>query len=225
MLKLSRKGIVASVAIGIVVLLAGAGIAYFSLDGGSADASPSGKNYAVYKDDRTIGAPSAPVVLIEYAAPTCPHCAHFNATVLPSLKKDYIDTGKVLYVLRVFPISPVDGAIEMVARNLPKDKYFGYIDFLFRNQPQWDPEYGVTDVKGALTKLSAQAGVDAAAFARGLADKNEPDRINRIAQDGQMRYNINAVPTIVLNGTPLPSQDASSYPALKAKIDAILAKK
>ena len=163
--------------------------------------------------------------MIEYAAPSCPHCAHFNEAIFPLLKKDFIDNGKVLYVLRVFPISPADGAVELVARCLPKGKYFPYIDFMFRNQSQWDPEYGVENVKDAMVQLSGKMGVSPAMFDRCVADKDGPDRLNRVAQDGQMRYGINSVPSLVLDGTPLQSNEAADYPSLKAKIEAKLAKK
>jgi protein-disulfide isomerase len=222
MARISRKGMIAA-ATAVVVIVAAGAIAYYCLDGGEAAAQSTAKNYSVYKDDRTIGAPNAPAVLIEYAAPSCPHCAHFSQTVLPLLKRDYIDTGKVLYVLRVYPIMPVDGAVESVARCLPKEKYFPYIDFMFRNQPQWDPEYGVTNVQDALVQLSGQAGVSREVFKRCVTDTTALDRLNRVALDGQMRYDIHAVPMMVLNGKVV--EGATEYPKLKAAIEAILAKK
>jgi protein-disulfide isomerase len=222
MARISRKGMIAAATAAVAIVAIGA-ITYYCLDGGEAAAQSTAKNYSVYKDDRTIGAPDAPAVLIEYAAPSCPHCAQFDQTVLPLLKRDYIDKGKVLYVLRVYPIMPADGAVESVARCLPKEKYFPYIDFMFRNQPQWDPEYGVTNVQDALVQLSGRMGIDRKTFARCLADTAALDRINRLAQDGQMRYDILAVPTIVLNGKIVAG--ATEYPKLKAAIEAILAKK
>lgn len=225
MAKFTRGGIFATVAASIALILVVGAVAYFCLDGGEATAKAGNKNYAVYKDDHTLGKADAPVVLIEYAAPSCPHCAAFDMKVLPLLKKDYIDTGKVQYVLRIFPISPADGAVALLARCQPKEKYFPYIDFMFRNQPQWDPEYGVETVGDAIKKLAAQWGIGPGKFDQCINDKDEPERLNRIAQDGQMRYDVRAVPTAVLNGKVLQPEDIGSYPALKAKIDALLAGK
>ena len=106
-----------------------------------------------------MGNPKAKVVLIEYAAPTCPHCAHFNETVFPQLKQKYIDTGKVYYVFRVFPLHPSDVAAEAMAVCLPKDSYFQFIDLLFRNQKDWDWEYQVQDIHGGLVKMGRIAGM------------------------------------------------------------------
>jgi protein-disulfide isomerase len=220
MAKLSRRQTYFAVA--AVGALAICAAVYAFVGYSDTEAKPSAKNYSVFKDDRTMGSPNAPIVMIEYAAPTCPHCAHFYVEVLPKLKKDYIDTGKVLYVFRVFPLFPVDGAVELVARSLPPEKYFSYLDLIYRNQPKWDPEYGVTDMRGALVALSAKMGVSAETFDRVITDKDALDRINRIAQDGQMRYAISVVPTFVINGTVIKGQDAV-WDVLKSKLDSLSA--
>jgi len=80
-----------------------------------ADAGPDG--------DIMIGADKAPVTVIEYASMTCPHCAHFSETTLPELQKRYIDTGKVRYTLRAFPLDALSAAGFMLARCGGKDKY------------------------------------------------------------------------------------------------------
>ena len=119
--------------------------------------------------------------MLEYAAPACPHCARFDETVFPLLKKNYIDTGKVFYIFRVFPIMPADGAAEAIARCLPADKYFRFIDLLFRNQKIWDPEYGVTDVRGGLVQMARIAGMScrksrSVHFGQGRAGSHQPSR-------------------------------------------------
>ena len=153
MLKSFRWRLAAAV-VGMAVLTLG-----LSGCGDESNAKAPEKNYSVYKEDHLIGSPKAPVVVIEYAAPTCPHCARFFLEVLPQLKKAYIDTGKVLYVFRVYPLMPADGAIEAVALSLPKDKYFAYIGAMYRGQPEWDPEYGVANVRDAILKLSTPFGI------------------------------------------------------------------
>ena len=181
----------------------------------------------VYKDDRTLGSPNASIKMLEYAAPTCPFCAHFNETVMPLIKKNYIGTGKVFYIFRVFPLSgngPADGAAEAIARCLPADKYFWFIDLLFRNQKTWDPEFGVTDVRGALFRQAKLAGMTVEELDRCLADKNVIDRINQIAQDGEIKYNIQGTPTIVVNGEVLQTTE-ETWPALQARFDSLLSKK
>ena len=217
--------IIAASAVGVVALAA---ILYFFVFNPASD-NPmllaDGQNSPIqaYKDDRTLGSPKAPITLLEYAAPVCPHCAHFSETVFPLLKKNYIDTGKVYYIFRVFPIMPADGAAEAIARCLPADKYFWFIDLLFRNQKTWDPEYSVTDVRGGLLQVARIAGMTAEKVDECIADKSQQERINQVAQDGETKYNIQGVPMFILNGTVWESGGVT-WPQLQKKLDSLLSK-
>src|SRR5215475_11248743 len=84
-----------------------------------------------------MGSATAPVTMIEYASMTCPHCAHFAVTTFPKLKERYIDTGKVRYIFREFPLDPVAAGASLLARCADKDKYFSLIDLLFQTRDQW----------------------------------------------------------------------------------------
>src|ERR1700743_1331037 len=148
---LGGRVVLAIVAIGVV--------AYFLMNGSSDDASlaSGGTKFAitVSPDDRTMGNPKAPIQVVEYAAPMCPHCAHFDMTMFPTLKKEYIDTGKIYYVFRVFPLSQGDIGAESIALCVPADNYFAFIDLLFRNQSKWDPDgYQIPDVRAALISMA-----------------------------------------------------------------------
>ncbi len=211
----------------VLLLAASAGAAWYFLkdtvETPTAAAAPSGPGYTITARDMTLGNPKAKVVLIEYAAPVCPHCAHFNETIFPELKKDYIDTGKIFYVFRVLPILPEDGPAEKLARCQPKGKYFEFMDMLFRNQAKWDPEYGITDVRGGLLELSKSKGMSEADFTKCITDTKADDEINAVAKEGIDRYGINSTPSIVINGTLRAG--LADYAALKAEIDKELAKK
>jgi protein-disulfide isomerase len=190
------------------------------------DATAGGApGFTIAADDHTLGSRKAPITIIEYAAPTCPHCAHFDETVFPTLKANYIDTGKVFYVFRVFPLHPSDGAAEAMARCLPVDQYFQFIDLLFRNQAQWDWEYQVQDIHGGLVKMGRLAGMTPEKVDSCIADKAMQDRINKVAQDGQTRYNINSTPTFVIDGVVREVADIGTPEDLQHTLDAMLAKK
>src|SRR5471032_622936 len=87
-----------------------------------------------------LGSANAPVTITEFASMTCPHCAHFNETVFPKIKSEYIDTGKIRYVFREFPLDLKAVAGSMLARCIAKDdagKYFAVVDLLFKQQEDW----------------------------------------------------------------------------------------
>lgn len=223
------KGALAStkqLVIGGLALLAVAGLAYYFLSPKTPATTASSTAIVVHSDDRTLGNPKAPITMVEYAAPQCPHCARFNGAVMPRIKQEYIDTGKVFYIFRVFPLAPTDGAIEGIARLcLPKDKYFQYIDLMFRNQPKWDPDgYQIPDVGAAVKQLASIMGVTPEQADRCMTDPKEQERINQVSQDAVARYNISGTPTFVINGTVVTTAEAT-WPQLKARFDSLLAKK
>src|ERR1700722_3869816 len=90
--------------------------------------------------DMSLGPANATVTITEYASMTCPHCAAFNAEVFPKLKAEYIDTGKIRYIFREFPLDVKAAAGSMLARCIAKgdaNKYFAVTDLLFRSQNDW----------------------------------------------------------------------------------------
>ena len=214
------------VLVGIVVLALltlGAGF-YFYEQSGPPDVVAAVVGGGAVPGDRTLGSSRAPITLIEYAAPMCPHCARFNADVIPLLKSNYIDTGKVFYIFRVFPIGAADVPAEALARCQPADKYFQFIDLLFRNQEKWDPEYGVTDVHGALVSLSRIAGMSAGQVDACMSNQDEQKRIMAVAQDASARYGITGTPTLIINGE-VEQAGGMPWTTLKSKLDSLLAKK
>ena len=90
--------------------------------------------------DRVLGNPDAKVTMIEYASATCPHCAHFSNNTFPTLKTEYIDTGKVKYIFREFPFDDLALAAFMLARCAPEDKYYPMIEVLYEQQAEVDAQ-------------------------------------------------------------------------------------
>lgn len=199
---------------------------YRSRSRGDSPAAAANRPIVVRPDDRTLGNPRSNVILLEYAAPTCPFCAHFNATVLQRVKAEFIDTNKILYIFRTFPISATDGAVEALARRcLPADKYFRFLDLMFRNQDKWDPDgHQIDDVHGAVVQMARIMGISPADADRCMSDRQELDRINQVATDAINTYNIHSTPTLILNGTIVEGTEAT-WEGLKAKIDSLLAKR
>ena len=213
-------------ALGIVALLAAAGAAWWALipSGDTSAVTRSADGYELKAEDRTMGNPRAKVVLIEYAAVTCPACAMFNAQVFPQIKSNYIDTGKVLYVFRMYPRMAEDGAGGKMARCVPPDRYFTVIDSLFNNQSKWNPEFGIQDSRGGLLQIGRIMGMSTEQVDQCIAAKEDDDRINAVATEGQSRYNVTGTPTFVINGQPQPS-GGMPYEAMAKLLDQALAGK
>lgn len=95
---------------------------------------------APLKSDYAMGSDKAPIVMLEYASLSCPHCAHFSNTVLPELQKKYIETGKLRYVLRQFPINEPALKAAMLVECVGEqshEKYFLFSKVLFDAQNKW----------------------------------------------------------------------------------------
>ncbi|HUO93717.1 MAG TPA: thioredoxin domain-containing protein [Rhizomicrobium sp.] len=209
----------------VVVAVVGLGVAaWFVFSGPSSDATASATpTVLLTKDDHTLGSPKAPVTVIEYAAPMCPHCAHFDMNVFPDFKREYIDTGKVYFVFRVYPLGAPDVAVEAMAQCLPKENYFSFIDMMYRNQSQWDPDgYTIPDIHGALVHMGAIAGLTSAQVDTCIGDQAAQQRIQQVGTDAQARYGVYQTPSFIIDGrlaNPVTLED------MKAILDPELAKK
>lgn len=90
--------------------------------------------------DHVMGKTTAPIVIVEYASLSCPHCAHFSSGVLPELEKKYIETGRVQYVLRQFPLNEpaLKGAVLLdCIGEQSNEKYYIFSRVLFDAQSKW----------------------------------------------------------------------------------------
>jgi protein-disulfide isomerase len=153
--------------------------------------------------DMFMGDDKAPVTVIEYASMTCPHCAHFQETTFPELKKRYIDAGKVRYIFREFPLDTLAAAAFMLARCAStddKNKYFAMVDTLFRQQRSW----AVEKPMAPLLAISKQAGFTEESFKTCLANQKVLDGIESMRQRAVTKFKVQSTPTFFINGMPYP---------------------
>ena len=146
--------------------------------------------------DMAMGKADAPVTIVEYSSLGCTHCADFQKDVFPYLKKTYIDTGKVRYIARDFPLDQVAAAAAMLARCVPKDKYFDMVELLFDRQQAWHVAENPTD---ALFKLVKQTGFTRESFETCLKDQALLDGISAQRQRGADLFKIQGTPTFFVN--------------------------
>ena len=150
--------------------------------------------------DRVLGKADAPVTLIEYASLTCPHCATFAKETLPTIKKEYVDTGKVKLIYRDYPLDGVALRAAMMARCAPKDRYYGLVETLFRTQETWAR---ASDPVAALQRLGAVAGLSKESFDACLANKEIFDSIVSMRGKAEQEFKVNSTPSFVINGTKM----------------------
>jgi protein-disulfide isomerase len=147
--------------------------------------------------DKILGDENAPVTIVEYASMTCGHCANFHKGTWPDLKKDYIETGKVRFIFREFPLDPVAAAAFMLARCAPADKYFDIVDIMFEQQRSWaftDNPYQ------SLLDFSKQIGFTQESFEECLTNQGMLDAVNAVKDRGAGEFGVNSTPTFFING-------------------------
>jgi protein-disulfide isomerase len=173
----------------------------FSTSAVAADSNPSPEDLAQAGPDGDvmIGSDKAPVTIIEYASMTCPHCAHFEETTLPELKKRYIDTGKVRYVMREFPLDALAAAGFMLARCAGKDKYETVVETLFAKQADWVVQQPIEPLKA----IAKQFGFTEESFNACLANQKLLDSIQAVRDHAVSKLGVNSTPTFFVNGKRL----------------------
>ena len=169
--------------------------------------------------EMSLGRPDAPVVLAEYSSLGCPHCASFHRETLPKLKAEYIDAGKLRLVLHDFPLGTAALAAAMVARCAGKDRYFGFVEILFRSQPQWASSNNPLADIARVVRLGGmtEADIDACLKYQPLLEK-----IRSGADMANEKLKINSTPTFIIGDERIVG--AMPYEDFKKAIDKALKK-
>jgi protein-disulfide isomerase len=150
--------------------------------------------------EMVLGAKDAPVIVVEYASMTCSHCAHFDKTTFPQIKKDYIDAGKVRWILREFPLDPLAAAAFMLARCIADgntERYYSIVSTLFHQQKTWAVEKPIPP----LLAIAKQAGMSEDKFKTCLSDQKTLDKIQAERQIAIDKFKVKATPTFFIDGT------------------------
>jgi protein-disulfide isomerase len=169
--------------------------------------------------DMVLGQADAAVTITEYASMTCPHCAAFNKDVFPKLKSEYIDTGKVRYIFREFPLDIKAAAGSMLTRciaNGDSQKYFAVTDMLFRSQNDWV----VKNTTETLTRIGKQAGLSQQQVEACLKDQALLDKIGADQKYASEILKVDSTPTFFINGEKIKGE--TSIEDFEKKINPLL---
>jgi protein-disulfide isomerase len=169
--------------------------------------------------DMALGPADAKVTITEFASMTCPHCAAFNAETFPKIKAAYVDTGKVRYIFREFPLDIKAAAGSMLARciaNGDAPKYFAVTDMLFRQQNDWV----VKNTTETLTRIGKQAGMSQQQVETCLKDQALLDKIAADQKYASDVLKVDSTPTFFINGDRIKGE--TSFEEFQKKIDPLL---
>lgn len=176
-----------------------------------ADAGPATET------ERAIGSPSAPVTVQEFFSLTCPHCGEFATDTMPQIKTKLIDTGKVRFIYHDFPLDQVALKAAQVARYLPAEEYYPFVEALYASQSDWAFQQG-EDYHARIFKYAALAGMDQATYDKAWNDAALGQWILNGQQEAEKLYNIDATPSFIINGKKIPgAMDYDTFASNVAK--------
>ena len=168
--------------------------------------------------DIVEGPADAKVTVIEYASPTCPHCAAFAVNVYPAFKTEYVDSGKVKFIMRPFIRNLQDAVVFLLAYAAGEEKFHQVVDTFFATQGTW----GLAEKpRGALLEVAKQLGFTEETFDAALANQDLFNKMKTMQEQAANEFKLEGTPTFYINGKQLTGD--KSLEELKAVIDPLLA--
>ena len=167
--------------------------------------------------EMSLGRRDAPVTIVQYASMTCPYCRRFHAETFPALKREYIDTGKVRYILRAeFPIGKQSGLATIALRCAPPDKYFLLYEKFMAQQPSWVSQEVRPD---PIFQVAQQVGMTRAQFDSCRENRGMIAAISGIKERGRT-LGIIGTPNFFINGKLV--KQVIGIAEIRAMVDPIL---
>jgi protein-disulfide isomerase len=167
--------------------------------------------------DVWLGSPSAKITIIEYASLTCPHCASFHKNTWPLLKTLYVDTGKVRFTLREFPLDLVATAAFMISRCEGAENYYKIIDILLKQQAEWAFVKKSDSPVDAMARLLTEVGFTKAKFDLCLRNSQIYSGINFIRDRAINTFKVEKTPTFFINESKYVGE--MDFPEIKSHIE------
>ena len=154
----------------------------------------------ITEKDFVIGNEDAKITIIEYASLSCSHCADFHVNTLETLKKEYIDTGKVRMVFRDYPFNYPALLGSMVLRCIPENYRYDYMNALFKLQPDWVNKKNKKTIQ-ELYKIMQSGGMTKEEYDACIYNTELENEILKGVMEAQNQFNIKSTPSFIINGT------------------------
>jgi hypothetical protein len=174
------------------------------------------KYLAAVPGDHVLGKPDAPNIIIDYFSLTCPHCANFNAAVLPVVRRDWVDTGKARLIMRHFPSDAIATHASLLAECAGPEKFYENVDALFRGQIDW---LTAPDPDAEMVKVLVKQGVGAERATACLSDDRLLTKVIADVQSGQA-LRVNSTPSLFINEQfyGMPADGAAGIDAILRQV-------
>ena len=167
-----------------------------------------------------LGPDKATVKIKVFSSLTCPHCANFHIKVVPEIKREYIDTGKVQLIFIDFPLDQVAFNASKILHCLDQKQQITFLDIIYETQIKWTKGSNVDDINKNLKKIVKNLGISSTQFDKCLIDEAISDKILNGRIDANRKYSIDSTPTIVINEQKL--EGSVSFKKIKKKIEKLI---
>jgi len=184
---------------------------------GAARAQTAAGDADLRAGDRSLGSPDAKVQVVEWFSLTCTHCAGFQKETFPQVRAKLIDTGRIRYTWRDYPLDQVALTAAMVARALPAERYEPFISALLASQDRWAFARGVNSTE-ELAKYAALAGMSRETFNGAVGDAGLKRAILTAQEEAEKTNKVTSTPSFVINGRL--TAGAVSYGGFEKAVDA-----
>jgi len=167
-----------------------------------------------------LGADNAPVKIKIFSSLTCPHCANFHIKIIPEIKKNYVESGKVQLIFIDFPLDQAAFNASKLLHCLDQKKQIAFLDTMYENQNEWTTGTDINEINNNLKKIVQILGISSTQFDKCLNDEIIADKILNSRIEGHKKYSINSTPTIIINEKKL--EGSVSFKNIKKKIEKLI---
>ena len=168
----------------------------------------------------TIGPSDAAVKVKVFSSLTCPHCADFHINVVPKIKKEYVNSGKVQLIFIDFPLDQAAFNASKLLHCLDQKKQMDFLDIIYQTQNKWTNGSNLNDINENLKKIVENLGISSSQFDKCLVDEGISDKILSERIDANHKYVIESTPTIVINEKKL--EGSATFKNIKKKIEKLI---
>tara|TARA_Y100000590_G_scaffold420322_1_gene522901 strand:- start:903 stop:1523 length:621 start_codon:yes stop_codon:yes gene_type:complete len=167
-----------------------------------------------------LGSHDASVKIKIFSSLTCPHCASFHINVLPKIKKEYVESGKVQLIFIDFPLDQAAFNASKLLHCLEQKKQITYLDTIYKDQNKWTSGSDMVAINENLKKIVEELGINSTKFNKCLIDEDISDQILTGRIKANNKYSIDSTPTIIINEKKL--EGSANFKNIKKKIEKLI---